>query len=514
MPRRITLELDGSSLTLDQLRQFESACPEVRLTASARDRMEQSVAAVTATVESGRVAYGINTGFGAFANRVIPATKTRKLQLNLVRSHACGVGEPLPAPLVRRMLLLKANALAAGYSGIRPLVVDALLALLNADVLPVIPLQGSVGASGDLAPLAHMTLALLGEGEATAPTRDARDHTRFDVAGQEVLEAAGIAPLELQAKEGLALLNGTQLSLALALDGLFRAEHLLDAAIVCCALTVEGLAGSHAPFDDRVQQVSRLPGQIEAARKIRALLASDSDIRRSHENCERVQDPYAVRCMPQVYGAVEHTLTHAREVLGHAINGVSDNPLIFGDDVVSGGNFHAEPIGFISDFLAIAVAELASTSERRIDLLDRRVNPNLNMFLAAEPGLESGFMIAHVTAAALVSENKTYAHPASVDSLPTSAGQEDHVSMAPWAGRKLLRICENTARVLGVELLAAAHALDAMRPLTTTVELQRVHAQVREIAPYRPADHRLDQDIARLAQFVETGALSAHVAEA
>jgi len=503
-----TLEIDGASLTLEQLRRFERERPRVRLAGAARQRMQQSAATVVATVESGRVAYGINTGFGAFANRVIPAQKTRKLQLNLVRSHACGVGEPLAPALVRRMLLLKANNLAAGFSGVRPLVVDALLALLNADVLPVIPAQGSVGASGDLAPLAHMALALIGEGEATIPAT-ADTGPRAALAGQAVPRAAAVEPLELQAKEGLALLNGTQLSLALALDGLFRAESLLDASVVCCALTVEGLAGSHVPFDDRIQQASRLPGQIEAARRIRALLDSDSEIRHSHENCERVQDPYAVRCMPQVFGAVEHTLRHARDVLGAAINGVSDNPLIFGEDVLSGGNFHAEPIGFVSDFLAIAVAELASTSERRIDLLDRRVNPNLNMFLTTEPGLESGFMIAHVTAAALVSENKTYAHPASVDSLPTSAGQEDHVSMAPWAGRKLGRICDNTARVLGVELLAAAHALDSLRPLTTTVELQRVHATVREQVPFQPEDHRLDRDIARLASLVESGRLSA-----
>jgi histidine ammonia-lyase len=508
MPERGTLELDGSSLTLDRLRGFEAQRPAVRLAASARGRMEQSAATVAATVASGQVAYGINTGFGAFANRVIPAAKTQKLQVNLVRSHACGVGEPLAAPLVRRMLLLKANALAAGYSGVRPLVVDSLLALLEADVMPVIPAQGSVGASGDLAPLAHLTLALIGEGEACGPDGAGR------LEGRGVLRAAGIEPLELQAKEGLALLNGTQLSLALALEGLFRAERLLDAAVVCCAMTVEGLAGSHVPFDERIHEASRLPGQIVAAGRIRALLASDSEIRRSHEHCERVQDPYAVRCMPQVYGAVEHTLGHAREVLGHALNGVSDNPLIFGVDVLSGGNFHAEPIGFVSDFLAIAVAELASASERRIDLLDRRVNPNLNMFLATEPGLESGFMIAHVTAAALVSENKTYAHPASVDSLPTSAGQEDHVSMAPWAGRKLQKVCDNAARVLGIELLAAAHALDSMRPLTTTAELQRVHAEVRAIVPHRTADHRLDLDIERLARLVESGALSAHVARA
>jgi histidine ammonia-lyase len=503
------LDLDGSSLTLADLRRFEAVRPQVRLAAAARSRMQQSQRTVEETVASGRVAYGINTGFGAFANRVIPAQKTQRLQLNLVRSHACGVGEPLAPELVRRMLLLKANSLAAGFSGARPLIVEALLALLNADVLPVIPSQGSVGASGDLAPLAHLALALIGEGEATAPGDPGAP--RRALQGPGVPRAAGIEPLELQAKEGLALLNGTQLSLALALEGLFRAERLLDASSVCCAMTVEGLAGSHAPFDDRIQQVSRLPGQVEAARRIRSLLESDSEIRRSHEHCERVQDPYAVRCMPQVFGAVEHTLRHAREVLAAAINGVSDNPLIFGEDVLSGGNFHAEPIGFISDFLAIAVAELASTSERRTDLLDRRVNPNLNMFLAAEPGLESGLMMAHVTAAALVSENKTYAHPASVDSLPTSAGQEDHVSMAPWAGRKLLRVCENTAQVLAIELLAAAHALDCLRPLTTTVELQRIHAAVRTHVPYRPADHRLDRDIARLAALVESGALSAHL---
>jgi histidine ammonia-lyase len=508
MPERATLVLDGGSLTLDDLRRFGHARPRVTLAADARSRMQRSAGTVARTVASGQVVYGINTGFGAFANRVIPAANTRRLQLNLVRSHACGTGVPLPPDLVRRMLLLKANALAAGNSGVREAVVESLLALLDADVLPVVPAQGSVGASGDLAPLAHLALALIGEGEATVADGNGG---RREVRGDEVLQAAGIPLLVLEAKEGLALLNGTQLSLALALEGLFSAERLLDAAIVCGAMTVEGLAGSHSPFDERVQAASRLPGQIAVAAKIRALLQSPSDIHRSHEHCERVQDPYAVRCMPQVYGAVEHTLRHAREVLGHAINGVSDNPLVFGDDVISGGNFHAEPIGFISDFLAVAVAEIASTSERRIDLLDRRVNPNLNMFLATEPGLESGFMIAHVTAAALVSENKTYAHPASVDSLPTSAGQEDHVSMAPWAGHKLLRICENTARVLGVELLAAAHALDSQRPLTTTAELQAVHTRVREQVPYRDHDHRLDRDIARLAELVASGELSRHL---
>jgi histidine ammonia-lyase len=495
---KATLDIDGTALTLAELRDYETARPVVRLARAARDRMQESADAVARTVARGAVTYGINTGFGAFASKVIPAAQTRKLQLNLIRSHACGTGAPLAASLVRRMLLLKANSLAAGHSGARPLVVEMLLELLNADVLPVIPEQGSVGASGDLAPLAHLALVLIGEGEAT------RDGATL--AGREPLQAIGRDPLEPAAKEGLALLNGTQLSLALALEGLFQAERLLDASIVAGALSVEGLAGSHAPFDARIHAASRLPGQIEAARRLQQLL-TDSEIRRSHEDCERVQDPYAVRCMPQVFGAVEDTLGHARKVLAAAINGVSDNPLIFGEDILSGGNFHAEPVGFVSDFLAIAVAELASISERRIDLLDRRVNPNLNMFMAGEPGLESGFMIAHVTAAALVSENKAYAHPASVDSLPTSAGQEDHVSMAPWAGRKLLAICANTTRVLGIELLAAAHAIDSMRPLTTTPELQRVHALVREGVPFQPQDHRLDRDMAALAALVASGRL-------
>jgi len=493
------LELDGTQLTLAQLRCFEAERPRVVLAAAARERMLASVGAVERAVARGEVSYGINTGFGAFANRVIPADQTRRLQLNLIRSHACGTGEPLPAHLVRRMLLLKANSLAAGYSGARPLLAEMLLAMLNADVLPVVPSQGSVGASGDLAPLAHIGLALVGEGEATREGEP--------LAGETVTRAAGFEPFAPQAKEGLALLNGTQLSLSLALEGLFRAERLLDASIVAGALTVEGLAGSHAPFDDRIQEASRLPGQVAVARRLRTLL-TDSEIRRSHEHCERVQDPYAVRCMPQVFGAVEHTLGHAREVLGAAINGVSDNPLIFGDEILSGGNFHAEPVGFVSDFLSVAVAELASISERRIDLLDRRVNPNLNMFLATEPGLESGFMMAHVTAAALVSENKTLAHPASVDSLPTSAGQEDHVSMAPWAGRKLLMVCDNTARVLGIELLAAAQAVDSMQPLATTPELQHVQALVREHVPLRRHDHRLDRDIEALARLVRDGAWS------
>jgi len=496
------LSLTGFDLSLVELRTFDRTRPHVLLAEAARTRMLESVATVREAVRTGRVSYGINTGFGAFANRHISSAQVLQLQVNLVRSHACGIGTPLAPSLVRRILLLKANSLAAGYSGVRPVVVEALLALLNHDVLPVIPSRGSVGASGDLAPLAHLALALLGEGEATLADRL--------LIGMEVPPAAGIAPLGLEAKEGLALLNGTQVSLALALAGLVQAEQLLNASIVIGALSVEGLAGSYSPFDRRIHAVSRLPAQIEVAHKFRQLL-TDSEIWRSHADCDRVQDPYAVRCMPQVFGAVANTIEHARAVLEAACNGVSDNPLIFGNDILSGGNFHAEPLGFVSDFLAIAVAELASMSERRTDLLERRVNPRLTMFLTTEPGLESGFMIAHVTAAALASENKTLAHPASVDSLPTSAGQEDHVSMATWAGLKLQQICDNTRQVLAVELLAAAHAIDSMRPLRTTPRLEEVHALVRAHVPYRPYDHRLDRDVATLSALIADGALERFV---
>lgn len=494
------LLIDGETLSLRQVRLgTANKARRAQLAPQARQNMQRSVDLVRETVRTDRVSYGITTGFGAFANKRISADQVRQLQLNLLRSHACAVGEAIAPSLVRKMLLLKANSLAAGFSGVRPEVVDALLSLLNEDVLPLIPERGSVGASGDLAPLAHLALCLIGEGEAM--------HAGARVEGPAVCAAAGFAPLTLEAKEGLALINGTQLSLALALEGLFSAETLLDASVVTGSLTVDGLAGSYSPFDLRIHRASRSPHQVEIARRF-GMLLTDSAIHRDHEDCDRVQDPYAVRCMPQVLGAVEGVLDHARKLLAAAINGVSDNPLIFGDDILSGGNFHAEPLAMLSDYMAIAVAEIASMSERRTDLLDRRVNPALNMFLTTEPGLESGFMIAHVTAAALTSENRTLAHPASVDNVTTSAGQEDHVSMAPWAGFKLQRICWNTRNVLAIELLAAAHAIDKQQPLQTTAPLQQVHALVRRCVEYRPYDHRLDRDIAALATLIEGGALS------
>ncbi|HET6725276.1 MAG TPA: histidine ammonia-lyase [Gammaproteobacteria bacterium] len=491
-----TLELTGHGLTLRDLATFEQKRPQVVLTDQAREQMQASLATVAEVTRTGRVSYGINTGFGAFARTRIESDKVVDLQYNLVRSHSAGVGEPFAGSIVRRMMLLKANSLAVGASGIRPEVVDTLLALLNADIIPVIPSRGSVGASGDLAPLAHLALALIGEGEAS--------HNGKILKGRDVLAAAGREPTQLQAKEGLALLNGTQASAALAIEGLLRTRNLLAATIAIGALTVEALAGSYAPFDTRIHEVRRMPGQIAVAEQFRSLLTG-SDIWNSHRDCGRVQDPYSVRCMPQVLGAVHDTLAHAAGKLALEANSVSDNPLIFGDDVLSGGNFHAEPIAMLSDFMAIAASEIGGISERRSDLLVRQVNPALSMFLTVEPGLESGFMIAHVTAAALASENKTLAHPASTDSISTSAGQEDHVSMAPWAGIKLGRIADNVARILAVELLAASAAIDAQRPLKTTPQLEILYALVRANVPPHGGDRRLDRDIETLASLINQG---------
>jgi histidine ammonia-lyase len=492
--KRITL--DGESLTLDML-DAPGMPGDARLDDAARTRMQTSVDAVARAVASGDAHYGINTGFGAFARKRIDNDAVVELQYNLVRSHACGVGSPLPADIVRRILLLKANSLAVGVSGIRPEVVDAMLALLRHDVLPVIPGRGSVGASGDLAPLAHLALALIGEGEAT--------HRGTRLEGAAVMQAAGLEPIQLQAKEGLALLNGTQVSTALAVEVWLRARRLLETSVVAGALSVEAMAGSYKPFDARIHEVRRLEGQQRIAASFRALLTG-SEINRDHAGCDRVQDPYALRCMPQVLGAVYDTLAHAAAVLEREINGVSDNPLVFDDEVLSGGNFHAEPVAFVSDFMAIALTELGNISERRTDLLTRKVNPALEMFLTKSPGLESGFMIAQVTAAALASENKTLAHPASVDTIPTSAGQEDHVSMATWAGHKALRIADNLARILAIELLAGAVAIDRLRPLTTTTSLEKLHALLRDRVPPLDADRRLDRDIETVARLIIEGA--------
>lgn len=498
MTTATTLVLDGKHLTLDIIRDWERQPRPVALAESSVHAMNASVNRVREVVARGEVSYGINTGFGAMATKVVDCEQLTNLQYNLVRSHACGVGEALPENIVRRIMLLKANSLAAGLSGIRPLVVETLLAFLNKGVTPVIPGKGSVGASGDLAPLAHLGLALIGEGEALYEGKL--------VEGDAVLRAAGTEAVRLESKEGLAILNGTQPSTALSMEGLFRADILLASAVIVGALSLEALAASYTPFDPRIHAARGQRGQRRVAEHFRRLLTS-SEIRDDHRDCGRVQDPYSLRCMPQVMGAVYDALEHARQVLQAEANGVSDNPLIFDDDILSGGNFHAQPIALVSDFMAIALTDLASMSERRTDLMMRKVNPKLNMFLANEPGLESGFMLAHVTAAALASENKVLSHPASVDSISTSAGQEDHVSMAPAAGHKLIEICKNTSRILAIEALAAARGIDMERPLNSTERLEAVHAALRQHVPATSTDHRMDRDIAAVAAFIESGGL-------
>ncbi len=494
-----TLRIDGRSLSLAQLRNDASSPATVAVDNQARARLEAANAAVGRAAGGSAAVYGVNTGFGAFATQRIAPERTAELQLNLVRSHACGVGTPLSASIVRRMMLLKANSLATGYSGIRPQAVTALLGLLNAGITPVIPTGGSVGASGDLAPLAHLALALIGEGEASQNGKA--------LEGAAVMRAAGLEPLVLGPKEGLAVLNGTQLSAALAIEGLFAAERLLAASIAIGAMTVEALKGSHTPFDERIHAARGQAGQIEVARRFRTLL-QESEIHHSHADCDRVQDPYSVRCMPQVLGALADTIAHAAAVLGRELNAATDNPLVFGDEILSGGNFHAAPLGLVADFLAIALTDSASISERRTDLLARKVNPQLTMFLTQHPGLESGFMIAQVTAAALTSSLKTLAHPASIDSIPTSAGQEDHVSMAPWAGEKLIEIAARCEQILAIEYLAAAQALDSMRPLRSSSAIERLHARLRAVVPFKPQDHRLDRDIAATASLVHSGEIA------
>jgi len=465
----------------------------------ARPAIDASVRAVRELVARHEPVYGINTGFGKLAQTRIADDELAHLQRNLVLSHSAGVGAPLSAPVVRLMLLLKAASLAHGVSGVRGEVIDALLALLAADVLPVIPEKGSVGASGDLAPLAHLAGALVGLGD-------------VEVAGARLPAAAGIAraglaPLVLGPKEGLALLNGTQCSTALALHALQRLQRIFDAAVAVGAMSVDAARGSDTPFDDRIHAARGQRGQREVAARLREWL-HDSPLRRSHLHCEKVQDPYCLRCQPQVMGACLDQMRHAWDVLLIEANGVSDNPLVFADAVqaLSGGNFHAEPVAFAADNAALAIAEIGALSERRTALLMDPVLSGLPAFLVEHAGLHSGFMIAQVTAAALASENKSLAHPASVDSLPTSANQEDHVSMATYAARRLHPMLDNTAAIVGIEWLAAAQALEFHRPLQSSPPLEALLARLRARVPFLHEDRAMAPDIAIATAMVERGA--------
>ncbi len=496
------MRLTPARLTLEQLQAIHAGPRAVALDPAAWSTVEAGAAIVQRAAAAEAPVYGVNTGFGKLASRRIAAADLDALQANLIRSHAVGVGEPLAAPVVRLMLALKAASLGRGASGVRPVVIETLLALLNAGLLPYVPSQGSVGASGDLAPLAHMTLALIGEGQFLVDGR-AEDCVAL-------LRAAGIEPLRLQPKEGLALINGTQVSTALALHALFLAEPVLESALVIGALTVDAARGSDGPFDPRIHALRGQRGQIDVAQYYRALLAG-SAIRASHrEGDERVQDPYCLRCQPQVMGACLDQLRHAADVLHIEANAVTDNPLVFADDatLISGGNFHAEPVALAADGMALAIAEIGAIAERRIAMLIDAGVSGLPPFLAADAGLNSGFMIAHVTAAALASENKSLAHPASVDSLPTSANQEDHVSMATFAARRLQPMIANTAHILAVEWLAAAQGIDFLAPLATSPPLRQAHATLREHVPTMACDRFLAPDIAAAAALVRAGALS------
>ncbi len=505
----MSLILKPGAMTLSELRSVWGAAAPLSLAPEAYPVIEASAAAVQAIVAKGDAAYGINTGFGLLAKTRIPDDKLEQLQRNLILSHSVGTGELMSDAVCRLIMLMKIGSLARGYSGVRPLIINTLIAIYNAGIMPAIPAKGSVGASGDLAPLSHMTLAIMGVGQVRV------NGELQDAAA--ALKAAGIAPVVLAAKEGLALINGTQVSTALALHGLFMAERLLEAGMVAGALSLDAAKGSDSPFDARVHEVRGQPGQIAAASIYRQLV-SDSAIRASHlVGDERVQDPYCLRCQPQVMGACWDIINNAARTLLIEANAVTDNPLLFKDGelsvVVSGGNFHAEPVAFAADTLALAIAEIGSISERRISLLIDATLSGLPPFLVRDPGVNSGFMIAHVTAAALASENKSIAHPGSVDTIPTSANQEDHVSMATYAARRLEDMAQNTAAIVGIELLAAAQGIDFHRPLTTSPHLEHVHEQLRQKVPFYEVDRFFAPDIEAAKGMVLRGELSASCKE-
>lgn len=495
------MTLTPGHLSFTQLRDIWQQPVKLSLDAGAIDAINASVACVNNIVAEGRTAYGINTGFGLLAQTRIATEDLQNLQRSLVLSHAAGVGEALDDAMVRLIMVLKINSLARGFSGIRLNVIEALIALVNAEVYPLIPAKGSVGASGDLAPLAHMSLTLLGEGKA-------RWQGEW-LPATEALKKAGLEPITLEAKEGLALLNGTQASTAFALRGLIEAQELFASATVCGALTTEAVLGSRRPFDARIHAARGQRGQIDAAALYRHVLTDTSALSQSHHNCEKVQDPYSLRCQPQVMGACLTQMRQVLDVLLVEANAVSDNPLVFAEegDVISGGNFHAEPVAMAADNLALAIAEIGALSERRIALMMDKHMSQLPPFLVKNGGVNSGFMIAQVTAAALASENKALAHPHSVDSLPTSANQEDHVSMAPAAGRRLWEMAANTRGVIAVEWLAACQGIDLREGLTSSPLLEQARQALREQVAHYTQDRFFAPDIECATELLAQGAL-------
>jgi len=501
--------LDGDTLTLEEVALVARGRARAELAPEARERVRRARALVEARLEDGEAHYGINTGFGALAEVRIERGELERLQRNLVLSHAAGVGAPLAIPEARALMLLRANALAKGLSGIREETLDLLVALLDRGVVPVVPERGSVGASGDLAPLAHLALVLIGEGEALAGDPPVR------LPAREALRRAGLAPVTLAAKEGLALVNGTQAMTAVGAHATLRAERLADLADLAGAMTLEGLLGSHRPFLAEIQAARGQPGQTASAARLRQLLRG-SEINASHQGpeCHKVQDPYSLRCMPQVHGASRDGIRFCREVLAREVNAATDNPLVLPElgDIVSGGNFHGQPVALALDVLAISASHLASISERRVEQL---VNPSLSglpPFLAPRTGLDSGFMIAQVTSAALASENKVLCHPASVDSIPSSAGREDHVSMGMAAALKARQVVENVRTCLAIELLVAAQAIDLRAPLRPAAAVAEAHRRIRAVVPRLEADRELHRDIEAVCRAVDEGALDLAVA--
>ena len=495
----MNLEINLQNISLTELRQVWQESVQIRLGSAARAKVEESKAEVDKVLAGGDTVYGVNTGFGQLAKIRISDDELTHLQENLIRSHAVGVGEPLIDPVVRLTMVMKVVALARGFSGVRSELIDALCVLISNDICPVIPSKGSVGASGDLAPLAHMAGVLIGVG-------NVRVNGALMSAGA-ALRQIDLEPLKLGPKEGLALLNGTQVSTALAITALFRAEHVLSASAVAGAMSTDAIKGSDTPFDDRIHAVRGHRAQSEIATLLRSLMEG-SDIRASHTDCNRVQDPYSIRCQPQVVGACLGVLQHAADVLAIEANAVTDNPLVFADSdaILSGGNFHAEPVALVADYLALSIAEIGSLSERRIALLIDSHLSELPAFLVADGGLNSGFMMAQVTAAALASENKSLAHPASVDSIPTSANQEDHVSMATFAARRLHDMLDNVAHIVAIELLAAAQGIEFHEPQKTSVPLARALKQIRAISAAYDTDRSLSIDIDAVAQIISDGA--------
>jgi histidine ammonia-lyase len=524
------LHINGNDLTLEDVHEIGTTRRAVLLAPDARELVDAARAVVDDLVQNNKVSYAITTGVGKLSDVRIAGEQIRELQQNIIRSHAVGIGDPLSVPETRAMMLLRANSLAKGFSGVRASVIDTLCEMLNRNVTPWVPSQGSVGASGDLAPLAHLALALIGEGEC----HDGKSNAG-PIPAAEALKREGIKPVVLEAKEAISLINGTQAMLAIGTLALLAAETLVDTADVIGAMTCDALKGTDAAFDDRIHQARPHAGQIHTAKNLRKLLEG-SQIRDSHRDCARVQDAYSLRCMPQVHGAVRDTLSHCRRVFEIETNSAVDNPLVFRPvkaassaqthvgtaapgrpaerssaeaDVISGGNFHGEPVAFALDFLAISLTALAGVSERR---LERLVNPALSEglppFLAAGAGLNSGFMMPQVTAAALVSENKVYAHPASADSITTSGNKEDFVSMGMTAAIKLKRVVENTRNTMAIEAMAAAQALDFLAPLKTSKRLERAHQAIRAVCATMNKDRVMYHDFVRIAEVIAAGKLA------